>query len=73
MMSSFTLSTFLVNVHLLIQGQFTLIKVNRPDQICSLVDGGALRTFLGDPMHTLRSSGYTLSGIYIYTILHTNP
>ncbi len=32
---------------------------------CSLVDGGGLRTFLCDPMHTLRSSGYTLSGIYI--------
>ena len=31
----------------------------------SLVDGGRLRTFLCDPMHTLRSSGYTLSGIYI--------
>ncbi len=31
----------------------------------SLVDGGALRTFLCDPMHTLRSSGYTLSGKYI--------
>ncbi len=31
----------------------------------SLVDGGGLRTFLCDPMHTLRSSGYTLSGIYI--------
>ncbi len=30
----------------------------------SLVDGGGLRTFLCDPMHTLRSSGYTLSGIY---------
>ncbi len=29
----------------------------------SLVDGGGLRTFLCDPMHTLRSSGYTLSGI----------
>ncbi len=31
----------------------------------SLVDGGGLRTFLCEPMHTLRSSGYTLSGIYI--------
>ncbi len=31
----------------------------------SLMDGGPLRTFLCDPMHTLRSSGYTLSGIYI--------
>ena len=31
----------------------------------SLVDGGGLRTFLCDPMHTLRSSGYTLSGICI--------
>ncbi len=31
----------------------------------SLVDGGGLRTFLCNPMHTLRSSGYTLSGIYI--------
>ncbi len=31
----------------------------------SLVDGGRLRTFWCDPMHTLRSSGYTLSGIYI--------
>ncbi len=29
------------------------------------MDGGPLRTFLCDPMHTLRSSGYTLSGIYI--------
>ncbi len=27
----------------------------------SLVDGGELRTFLCDPMHTLRSSGYTPS------------
>ncbi len=27
----------------------------------SLVDGGGLRTFLCDPMHTLRSSGYTPS------------
>ncbi len=34
----------------------------KPD---SLVDGGGLQTFLCDPMHTLRSSGYTLSGIYI--------
>ncbi len=31
----------------------------------SLVDGGGLRTFFCDPMHTLRSSGYTLSGICI--------
>ncbi len=31
----------------------------------SLVDGGGLRTFFCDPMHTLLSSGYTLSGIYI--------
>ena len=31
----------------------------------SLVDGGGLRTFFCDPMHRLRSSGYTLSGIYI--------
>ncbi len=31
----------------------------------SLVDGGQLRTFLCDPMHTLRSYGYTLSGISI--------
>ncbi len=31
----------------------------------SLVDGGGLQTFLCDPMHTLHSSGYTLSGIYI--------
>ena len=29
----------------------------------SRVDGGGLRTFLCDPMHTLCSSGYTLSGI----------
>ncbi len=29
------------------------------------MDGGSLRTFLCDPMHTPRSSGYTLSGIYI--------
>ncbi len=29
----------------------------------SLVDGAGLRTFLSDPMHTLCSSGYTLSGI----------
>ncbi len=55
-----------------------------PD-VYSLVDGGALRTFLCDPMNTLQSSGYTLSGIYIddlswsprtkliYTIPHTNP
>ncbi len=28
------------------------------------MDGGRLRTFLCDPMHMLRSSGYTLSGIY---------
>ncbi len=31
----------------------------------SLVDGGGLRTFFCDLMHRLRSSGYTLSGIYI--------
>ncbi len=31
----------------------------------SLVDGGGLRTFLCDHMHTLRPSGYTLSGTYI--------
>ncbi len=51
------------------------------------MDGGGLQTFLCDPMHRLRSSGYTLSGIYsddlswslrtnfsvTYTIPHTNP
>ncbi len=31
----------------------------------NLVDGGGLRPFLCDPIHTLRSSGYALSGIYI--------
>ncbi len=30
-----------------------------------LVDGGGLRTHFSDPLRTLRSSGYTLSGIYI--------
>ncbi len=38
----------------------------------SLVDGGGLWTFLCDPMHTLRSSGYTLPGIYIDD-LRTSP
>ncbi len=38
----------------------------------SLVDGGGLRTFLCDPMHTLRSSGNTLSGIYIEHFLKFN-
>ena len=38
----------------------------------SLVDGGGLRTFFCDPMHMLRSSGYTLSGIYIDD-LRTSP
>ncbi len=45
----------------------------------SLVDGGGLRTHFSDPMLTLRSSGYTISVIYIedqfisliYTIPHT--
>ncbi len=32
-------------------------------ELSSLVDGGGLQIFLCDPMHTLRSSGYTLSGI----------
>ncbi len=39
----------------------------------SLVDGGGLRTFLCDPMHTFRSSGYTLSGIYIFSVIYTIP
>ena len=30
----------------------------------SLVDGGGLWTHFSDPMHTLRSSGCTISGIY---------
>ncbi len=37
---------------------------------------GWITNFFCDPMHTLRSSGYTLSGVYIsliYTIPHTNP
>ncbi len=38
----------------------------------SLVDGGGLRTFLCDPMHTLRSSGYTLFGIFISLIICRN-
>ena len=38
----------------------------------SLVDGRGLRTFLGDPMHKLESSGYTLSGIYIDFSSETN-
>ncbi len=29
------------------------------------MDGDGLRTHFSSPMHTLRSSGYTLSGIYI--------
>ncbi len=37
-----------------------------------MVEGGGLQTFLCDPMHTLRSSGYTLSGIYIDD-LRTSP
>ena len=55
------------------------------DELHSLVDGVPLRTFLCDPMHTLRSSGYTLCGTFlgkfqlgdqfislIYTLPHTN-
>ncbi len=38
----------------------------------SLVDGGQLRTFLCDPMHTLRSSGYTFSGIFIPSRIQIN-
>ncbi len=40
------------------------MELDTLDWSSSLVDGGRLQTFLGDPMHTLRSSGYTLSGIY---------
>ena len=41
------------------------VKADFQLYLYSLVDGGPLQTFLCDPMHTLRSSGYTLSGIYI--------
>ncbi len=36
----------------------------------SLVDEGGLRTHFSDPMHTLGSSGYTLSGMYIDDFLN---
>ncbi len=34
--------------------------------LISLVDGDGLRTHFSDPMRTLRSSGYILSGIYLH-------
>ncbi len=47
------------------------MQINNHTTTYSLVDGGGLRTFFCDPMHRLRSSGYTLSGIY--SIPHTKP
>ncbi len=66
-----TFSLFKVEpIHFEVVLTFSLFKVEPihfdvvlPFSLFSLVDGGGLRTFLCDPMHTLRSSGYTLSGI----------
>ena len=46
-------------------GQISPIIWTPPYTAISLVDGGGLRTHFSDPMRVLRSSGYTLSGIYI--------